>query len=518
MINYMPSFVHLIFFRKFGDLLANVVLVSFYNQKSIGLKYLEKALAQEGYEVLTVYFKKFNSVNPKEATEAELGLLARFASDLNPIFIGFSVMTSLYLEAVKAASKKLRSELDIPIVMGGVYPSMFCEECLDMADFVIVGEGEEAIVELAFALRTKTSYNSIQNLAFRKDGHVQKNEIRSLLVDIDRYDVSLSATSFGNKYIIEDGKITKTDPHVSHKTMVYELACSRGCPYACSYCCSVNLMRISEGKGPYVRFREVDYVIKELLNAKKHMKNLRFIRFWDEIFTSDDAWLDRFVSRYKKEIGLQFEMWGHPLWVKERTISKLKKAGLYKITMGIQSGSPYIRKEIFHRTESQEDILRASEVLAGCGIPQIVYDFILSHPFETPETILETYALVKKLAPPFELHLHRLNFIPGTDVTKKAIDMNVVSAEDMLAMMNAPMKEQYNKWLKSESKDPSINHIYNLIFLSQFSFYRKKLDGLFELNETNRRLAEKYCARGRMFAKLRHYYHKGMIVFKGIFS
>ena len=498
--------------------MTGVVLVSFYNQKSLGLKYLESALTLQGYEVTTVYFKKFNSINPKEATGTELELLKKLVADVRPVFVGFSVMTSLYLESVRAASDKLRSELSFPVVLGGVYPTMFYEECLEYADFVVVGEGEEAIVELAESLKNGSSYENIQNLAYSKDGAVCKNDIRGLLVDIDKYDVSLSALPQGNKFIIEDDKIINIDPHASRRTMVYEIACSRGCPYACSYCCSINLMRLSKGKGPYVRFRDVDGVINELISAKKSMKNLRFIRFWDEIFCGDDGWLDKFAMRYKKEIGLPFEMWGHPLWAKQRVISKLKKAGLYKITVGIQSGSPYIRKEIFHRNETQEEIIKASEVLAGCKVPQVGYDFILRHPFETYETMLETFELVQKLTPPFELQLHNLNFIPGTDISKKAIDMNIISPEEMQELMYVPMKEQYNKWWNSENNNPSINHVYNLIYLSQFSSYRKKLGGILEPSEANLRKAKVYCAKARKLAKLRHYYRKGMIVLRGIFG
>ena len=499
-------------------IVGNVVLVSFYNQKSIGLKYLEKALTERGYEVSTVYFKKFNSVSPKDTTEKELNLLAKLVSDLSPIFVGFSVMTSLYLDAVWAVCKKLKSELGLPIVMGGVYPTMFSELCLEYADFVVVGEGEEAVVELADALRTESPYGNIQNLAFNIDGRVQKNEIRSLLLDIDKYDVGLSALVFNNKYLIEDDKIKNFDPHASFGTMAYEITCSRGCPNACSYCSSVSLMRLYSGKGPYVRVREVDMVIDELLLAKKHMKNLRFIRFWDESFPSDDIWLDRFASRYKKEIGLPFEMWGHPLWAEEKVISKLKEAGLYTVIVGVQSGSSYIRKEIFHRNEEQEDILRASEVLAGCKVPRVWYDFILRHPFETEGTMLETYDLVQKLAPSFELQLHNLGFLPGTDISRKAIEMGVISAGDMQSLMNAPMKEQYNSWWNSDSKDPSINHIYNLIYLSQFRCYKKKLDKLLEPNESNIIMAQKYRARGRILARLKQYYHRIMIILRGIFN
>ena len=54
--------------------------------------------------------------------------------------------------------------------------------------------------------------------------------------------------------------------------------------------------------------------------------------------------------------------------IKRDVIAKLKTVGLVEVIMGIQSGSPYIRSEIFHRYETQEDIINATKILAEEGI------------------------------------------------------------------------------------------------------------------------------------------------------
>ena len=490
-----------------------VMLISFYNPKALGLKYIENALTLANYSVVTVYFKGFNSVNPKEATETEFNHLKSLISEIKPVAIGFSVMTSLYLEAVFSVNQLIKNNFDIPIIWGGVYATMFWEEAMDHANFVIRGEGEEAFVELVNEIMSGTNnYSPIQNLVYRSENSVRQNDLRELLTDLDKYgDIVIG----GNKYIIDDDLIKNVDPMVGSYS--YELSASRGCQFACSYCCAITLKRITAGKGKFVRIREVDSVINELVNAKKTMKNLKFIRFWDEIFCDQEDWVDEFVSRYKKEINLPFEIWGHPLRCKEETITKLRKVGLYKVVMGIQSGSPYIRRQIFNRTEKQEDIIAASKVLAKAKVPQVIYDFMLRHPFETLETLRETYELCLELAQPFELQLHGLNFLPGTDIVQKAIDMQLVTESDMQKLMYAPMKEQYNIYWQNDNKNEDMNYIYNLIYLTQFPSLRKSLKKLSidEPTDKNRASLANLRKVGGYMARCRYLYKKGIIVLKG---
>jgi radical SAM superfamily enzyme YgiQ (UPF0313 family) len=422
-------------------------------------------------------------------------------------------MSSLYLETVNSVNGMLRQSFDIPIVWGGVFPTLFPEKCLKKADYVLKGEGERAIVDLVDALYNNKPLENVQNLAYKKDGETVINEVGPLCQDLD--ELGYPEIGGENRYLIDEDKLMRGDPLLS--SISYELSASRGCPNMCSYCCTVNLRRVYKKESShYLRMRSVSSVMDELNEAKSKMKNLKVIRFWDEIFSSNEEWVAEFAGRYKKEIGLPFEIWAHPLKVNKNLIKMLVDVGLYKVVMGIQSGSPRVRKEIFHRMEKQEDIINASKIFTECKVPQVIYDLILRHPFETEEDIKESYELCTKLAPPFELQLHELQFFPGIDIIDMAIKMNIATAEELDKVMYAPMKVQYKAYWGQMNKNPVVNFWYSLIYMTQFGISRP----------IARRLAKQFSRTGKTegavrvykmlkpVAKLKHYYKKAGLVFK----
>jgi anaerobic magnesium-protoporphyrin IX monomethyl ester cyclase len=446
-----------------------VLLIAFYNKKALGVRYLERSLIKSGFRVYVLFMKNFNSRRPEPVRQDELQLLKELVERLRPGLIGLSVMSSLYLDAVETVNTFLKKEFRVPVVWGGVYASMFPEQCLEHADFVLRGECEEAIVELADALLGGKDHSGIRNLAYRKvlpNGCSKTviNELRPLCGDLDRIGYPISGLD--NKFYIEGGRIGFGDP--MKDSVSYELSASRGCPFACSYCCSVSLKRMYAGHGRYMRFRSAASVIGELEEALAGNSGIRVIHFWDEIFPDDDAWIGTFTSLYKARIGLPFEIWAHPLRLSSRTISRLADAGLYKVVMGIQSGSPRIRKQIFHRSETQDDILEASRILSMNKVPQVVYDFILRHPFETEDDIRETYKLCTALERPFELQLHGLNFFPGADITGMAEKIGICISDAPDQGRGSHLREKYKSYWGKKSSNRRINYWYSLIYLSQF--------------------------------------------------
>lgn len=110
-----------------------VVLVAFYNKKALGVRYLEAALTRAGYVVKTVFYKDFNSVRPRPTTDAELELLCREIQECRPVFIGLSVMSSMYLETVYKMMEAITEDDLAPILCGGAYATMFPEQMLEHA-------------------------------------------------------------------------------------------------------------------------------------------------------------------------------------------------------------------------------------------------------------------------------------------------------------------------------------------------------------------------------------------------
>jgi radical SAM superfamily enzyme YgiQ (UPF0313 family) len=446
-----------------------ILLVAFYNKKALGVRYLERSLVKSGFRAYVLFLKNFNSRKPEPVRPDELVLLKKLVDRLKPGLIGLSVMSSLYLGSVVTVNSFLKKEFKIPVVWGGVYASMFPESCLEHADLVLRGECEEAMVELAAAVLDGKDFSGIRNLAYKqpfRDGgsKVVINALRPLCEDLDRLGHPISGLE--NKFYIDKGRIRFGDP--MKDSVSYELSSSRGCPFMCSYCCSINLKRMYAGYGRYLRFRSAASVIGELEEALSNNRSIKVIHFWDEIFPDDDAWIAAFASQYKARIGLPFEIWAHPLRISSSTISRLADAGLYKVVMGIQSGSPRIRKDIFHRSETQQDILEAAKILSQSRVPQVVYDFMLRHPFENEEDMEQTYKLCRSLERPFELQLHGLHFFPGTDITGIAEKKGITAMNTPGTEQSGRISDAYKSYWGLKSSNRMMNYWYSLIYLSQF--------------------------------------------------
>lgn len=493
-----------------------VLLIGFYNQKALGVRYLANALRSNGYEPHTLFFKEFNSIKPSKASEKELDLLENLIKKINPLYIGLSIMSSLYLESVYLVNQRIKKSFNIPIIWGGVYPTLFPDRSLKYADYVIRGEGEYAFPELLDGLEQGKDIKNILNLAYKDDeGNVAINDVRPLEQKLDLF--GYPEVGGENKYSIYNDSATEGDEQI--KGFTYELCASRGCPFTCSYCSSINLKRVYLKKGRYVRFRSVDNVMEELLEAKKQIKNLKVIHFWDEIFSDEEGWVEEFKERYKKEINIPFKIWGHPLKINENIISNLVEAGLFQIVVGIQSGSSRVRKEVFHRPETQEEIIESTRVLSKCKVPKVIYDFMLQHPFESLEDLKETFKLCLQMEPPFELQLHGLNFLPGTDIVDMAIEEGHYTEEELEGIMYSSIQEQYDMyWGPAAANRVTQNSVWvALIYLTQFPFLRSKVQKLAQDVENGGNEKSIFRLKKMMEQALRfkHLAEKGMLVLKG---
>lgn len=448
-----------------------ILLIAFYNIKALGVRYLEAALKRAGYRVVTVFFKDFNSIHPKPTSVTELELLVNLIRKEQPVMVGLSVMSSMYLETIHKVIDTIKDCSNVFTVCGGAYATMFPEHFLDLGvNSVIRDDGEVPMCQLADALTTAGDWRNIPSLCFKEDGKNVVNEIGNIITEIDQY--GLPSVECEHSYFIENNRVQPGDPQLN--AMSYEVIASRGCPFTCSYCCCVNLRRLLPQGSKYVRIRSVENVIDELIIVKKKLRKLVFIHFYDEIFPNSPDWVDKFTAEYKKHINLPFTIWSHPKMISRNELKKLVSAGLSEVIMGIQSGSESLRQNVFHRYESQEDIINATRIIHESGVRWASYDFMLQHPFETIEDIKETYFLVQKLLLPFELQLHGLNFLPGTDIVDMAISQGKLTVEQMNTIMYAPMQEQFNTYWKQDNELLS-QLWYRMIYCLQFSCTRKKI-------------------------------------------
>ena len=485
-----------------------VALINFFNPKSLGIRFIEQALSEAGYDVVMLHIGGFRGAYSVKPGEAEIREFMELLGE--PLWIGFSVISYFYQEIAAEVTELIRQITKAPLVWGGVYTTLLPDRCLDFCDYVIRGEGEASAVEFSERLAAGADVSDMQNLAYRANGETVVNPVRPFETNLDL--LGVAELGLSNKYFINDGKLYQADPGLDSYS--YETSASRGCPYACTYCSSSNLKRMYGNASHYTRYRSARHVIDELKSAKAKMKNLSLIRFWDEVFSSDPAWIDEFSALYKSEIGIPFEMWTHPLKINGAMISKLVGAGMRFVGMGIQSGSPEVRKKVFRRAESQEQIMQAAKTLADCRVPQVVYDFIIGHPLETAEQMKESYALCSELPGKFTLQLHGLAFLPGTDIVEETIKRGVFTREEMDAIMYKPMERLYLAWNVAEVTDPEKLFWYRVTYLTQFPTLRGAARRLSQKpgEEKSRKKAARYYSLSRYFSKLRLVRNKGINV------
>jgi radical SAM superfamily enzyme YgiQ (UPF0313 family) len=106
-------------------------------------------------------------------------------------------------------------------------------------------------------------------------------------------------------------------------------------------------------------------------------------------------------------------------------LHKMKKAGLYFLSFGIEAGSERVRKEIIHKNIDLQDV---ENVINWCNELKIIPNifFIFSHPTETWEEAQETIYLMEKFKTKAELSSAILHIYPGTPLEKYARQYKII--------------------------------------------------------------------------------------------
>ena len=115
--------------------------------------------------------------------------------------------------------------------------------------------------------------------------------------------------------------------------------------------------------------------------------------------------------------------------VNEERIDLLAKAGVWRVRMGVESGSERTKREVYSRPMPNAGVVRASEILAR--YPHIVraYYFIMGNPLEEKEDLLETIRLILRLPAPYFAQVFNLVFFPGSVLYDRAIAANLISGK-----------------------------------------------------------------------------------------
>lgn len=395
-----------------------VVLMTIYSVENAGVRYLSAALQRAGFSVKIIFLRDWVNNRLEMPSERDIQLACDIIRRERADLIGIGFMSSLYQMAQRLTSRFKEEFPRTPLIWGGIHVTSVPEECFGDMDYVCLGEGEAALIDLCTRLYSGESTTDIPNIWAFQNGQTYKNDVRPLVQNLD--ELPYPDTSDDNKFYIENGRVTREEPW--KRTAEYRIYFSRGCPYNCSYC-YVSILRQAY-QAPtqrFYRYRSVEHVLGELEHISRTFPRLARVKIDDDTsFAFPQSWIDEFCEKYPKRIGRPFECLLIPPMLRPGLMGQLKQAGLVRVQTGIESGSSKESKEIHNRTPGNDAILKFGEINKKLKL-SVVYDLIVDNPSASEEMKIETAEFLLDLPRPYDIYFYSLNNFPGTALTKRLV-------------------------------------------------------------------------------------------------
>lgn len=223
---------------------------------------------------------------------------------------------------------------------------------------------------------------------------------------------------------------------------------SRGCPYRCTFCAThTTFTRL-------LRYHSPDYICEQIKILNKKYGITLFI-IEDDLFTGGKKEVIEMLNAFKKLDIPKFEL-QFPNALSNNTLNKevvdaLHDAGMLSTEIAVESGSPYVQKNIIHKYVQLDkvkywvDYMHSKNITVKCL-------FILGFPNETKEQMIESIEFAKTLkadwcifnvATPLigtEMYeefimkgsiTDEIDFLAKTDFRKRIFDTPEISADEV---------------------------------------------------------------------------------------
>jgi radical SAM superfamily enzyme YgiQ (UPF0313 family) len=377
-----------------------------------GVASISSVLKQGGHQTSLIYLSR----------ELEEDEFVEEVKKHGPDLAAFS-STTLQFSFVQRYARIIKQRLGLPVVVGGIHATIAPEEVMkdENIDFLVRAEGEHPLLELADRLDAAKDISSIQNLWLRtKAGELVRNPLRPP-VDLEKLPM-VDRDLFDNEVLMREN-----DRQVA-------IMASRGCPYACTYCCNTVLSKLAGGARNWVRQRSVDRVIAEVEYLHSRFPDMKSLIYMDEIFTIDKEWVREYCEKYKKRFSTPFQIFLRVETVDQETLAMLRNAGLYSIIVGVESGNDSIRREVLNRRMTNEQIIRVFGWADELGIE--TWDFnMIGLPGETESNIRETMELNRRINP-HHIQVSIFYPFPGTPIYESCKKQGVLPVEQTTSVFH----------------------------------------------------------------------------------
>jgi anaerobic magnesium-protoporphyrin IX monomethyl ester cyclase len=368
-------------------------------QPSLGLAYLA-ARIRDRHDVIILDCIK------EDISPAEFG--QRILGDWQPDLVGIQCYTFDVGNVRKLLKVTKEWNPDIVTVVGGAHissdPIRAFENLHENLDFAFAGEAESGFpkfIDMLADAKTEPDFFSVPGLVWRNDEEFVSNSVY-LEEDLDL----LGDPAWD--MIRPDLYPESQHGAFFNKFPIAPIITTRGCPYSCTFCSAPIL------SGKQLRHHSKEYVLRNIFNLY-HDYGIREFHIVDDNFTQDIEYaksIVRGILSLNLDISLAMPNGIRMDYLDDELLELLKRAGLYLVSIAVESGNDGILKKMKKGTKVQK-IHRDVKLIKKHGL-DIAAFFILGFPEETLKTIQDTIDLSMKLP------LLRANYftylpLPGTE-------------------------------------------------------------------------------------------------------
>lgn len=406
----------------------------------LGTLYAAAVMRENGYEVL------LHDVQFTDGPEEVSSVLNEKHPDFFVIYDdGFNYLTKMCLTNMRHAAFKMISlakKEGCTVIVSSSDSTDHYEQYLDAgADFVLLGEAEQTLLELIDSLNEDKDISLINGISFKKNGCVIKTPKRSIMRDLDclplpAWDI-LDIEPYRKTWLKHAGFFS------------INIGTTRGCPFRCNWCAKPIYGNRYNARSPQNVVNEIKYLNERF--------GIEHIWFCDDIFGLKPGWVKEFADLVEKEnLKFRFKIQSRAdLLVQENYVESLARAGCDNVWMGAESGSQKIL-DAMDKGITIRQIEEATKLLKKHGIkPSFFIQF--GYLGETVDDIKLTIKMINKLVP-HEIGISVSYPLPGTGFYEKVKEQ---------------LKEKSN-WTDSDELALMFRNTYQPSFYKQLHRYVHK--------------------------------------------
>lgn len=329
---------------------------------------------------------------------------------IKPDVVGITTMTFTLIDVMQTAKIIKQLNPEIKIVLGGPHVNIYPSQTLQNKeiDFLVLGEGEQAFVDLLNNINNKNELEKIQGLVFRNNQEIINTGARPLIQNLDSLPHPARELTQYKKYFSV----------VAQKNPTTTMFTSRGCPYKCLFCDRPHL-------GKVFRARSAANVVDEMVKIKE--MGIQEIFIYDDTFTINRQRVVNICNLIlERRLKISWDIRARVNTVDKELLKLMKTAGCTRIHYGVEAGTPKILK-VLRKGITLEQVKQAFKLTRQVGIETAGY-FMFGSPTETKEDIQQTIQLAKELFPDY-VHFSVLTPFPATDLYFQGLQQGIIKKD-----------------------------------------------------------------------------------------